>query len=308
MVHRGRAVIWVGLTVLIALGVGIILIPRSGLLDDAPSETPLAPATPPPITIEADPTPSFEPGALKQLVEKHLPDGIDQTTTAYMRWLAANAKRIREIKDYSMTLIKTERIAGKVWPTEIAAVKVRHQPFSVYMAYSEPKGLKGQEAIFVDGKNEGRIVGHTGGILSLVGTLRILPTSARAMQGNRHPITEIGIAHMVEEAVRNVPVDQERGYTDFEFKLDEKVEGKSCTCFVVKRKKSDPTDHDPAFHSDYMYFDDEILLPIYYRRYEWPAKEGEEPVLVEEYSHKDLKTDNGFNDLDFDDKNPAYHY
>jgi hypothetical protein len=305
--RRGKVIVWVVVAVLLAVGLAIGLAPRLGLLDDAPGLPPVKQEEPT-IQVEADPAPSFEPNALKELVQRHQAEGINATVTAYMRWLAANAKRIREIKDYSMRLLKTERVAGKVWPTEIADVKVRHQPFSVYMAYSEPKGLKGQEAIFVDGKNEGRIVGHTGGILSLVGTLRILPTSPRAMQGNRHPITEIGLAHMVEEAVRNVPVDQEKGYTDFEFKLDEMVEGKSCTCFIVKRKRSEPTDHDPAFHSDWMYFDDALLLPIYYRRFEWPSKAGEEPVLVEEYTHQNLKLNNGFSDLDFDEKNPAYRY
>jgi hypothetical protein len=305
--RSGKLLGWVLLALVVLLGAGLVFIPSSGLLDDAPSSAP--PKTEEPaITVEADPAPSFEPGALRALIEKKLPDGIDATVTAYIRWLAANARRIRELHDYSMTLVKTERLYGRMMPTEKAAVKVRNQPFSVYMSYSEPKGLKGQEAIYVDGKNEGRIVGHTGGLLSLVGTLRILPTSPRAMQGNRHPITDLGISHMVEEAVKNVPVDQEKGYTQFEFKLDQKIDGRPCTCFIITRKRREPTDHKPLFHSDLMYLDDELLMPIFYQLYEWPEKEGDPPVLAEEYRHQDIKINNGFSDIDFDEKNPAYNY
>ena len=306
--RSGKAVLWVVIALVVLLGGGFALL-RSGILDDkgtsaGTSKRPEAPPT----NVEADPAPSFEPGALRALVEKNLPNGIDSTVTAYIRWLAADAKRIRDFKDYSMTLVKTERINGKMWPTEKAFVKVRNQPFSVYMTFSEPKGLKGQEVIFVEGKNDGRIVGHTGGILSLVGTLRVLPDSPRAMQGNRHPIMDLGISHMVEEAVRNVPGDLKRGKSEFEFKLGEKKLGKTCTLFIIKRKEVDPEGKDPKFHSDYMYFDDENNLPIFYQLYEWPEKKGEKPVLVEEYTHQDLKIDNGFTDLDFDEKNPAYHY
>jgi len=305
--RSGKAVWWVLLALVVVLGGGFALL-RSGILDDAGAPEGAKKPEPPPITVEADPAPSFEPGALKALIEKNLPKGIDETVTAYIRWLAADAKRIRDFKDYSMTLVKTERIDGKTWPTEKAFVKVRNQPFSVYMAFSEPKGLKGQEVIFVEGKNDGRIVGHTGGILSLVGTLRILPTSARAMQGNRHPINDLGISHMVEEAVRNVPGDLKRGKTEFEYKLGEKKLGKTCTLFIIRRKEVDPEGKDPKFHSDYMYFDDETNLPIFYQLYEWPEKKGDPPVLVEEYAHEDIKVNNGFTDLDFDEKNPAYHY
>lgn len=305
--RRGGVLVWVIVLIILAVGGFIFLLPSLGLFDDAGEAAP-APAPPRPITVEADPEPSFEPGALRKLVETNLPEGILPTVKKYIRWQAANAKRIHDMKDYSMTLEKTELVEGKVWPTEKASVKVRHEPFSVYMSYHEPKGLKGQEVIWVDGKNDGRIVGHTGGILSLVGTLRILPNSKRAMQGNRHPVTELGLLHMVEEAVRNVPVDIERGFTDFEFKTGEMIDGRSCTLFVITRRERDPGDKDPKFHSDKMWLDDETHVPIYYLKYEWPEKEGDPPVQVEEYRHLDLKFNNGFTDADFDEKNPAYHY
>ncbi|MBY0587042.1 DUF1571 domain-containing protein [bacterium] len=305
--HPGKTIVYVVLALVVLLGLAIGLLPYSGWLDDAPAASAPSPSTPT-ITVEADPAPSFEPGALRQLIEKKQSDGMDATVTAYIRWLAANAKRLRQMSDYSMTLIKTERINGRVYPTTKSTVKVRNQPFSVYMSFSEPKGLKGQEAIYVEGKNEGRIVGHTGGILSLVGTLRILPTSPRAMDGNRHPITDLGMSHMMEEAIQNVPVDQERGYTTFDFKLGEMIDGKPCTCFIITRQRKEPTDHNPPFQSDKMYFDDELLLPIFYQCYEWPEKEGDPPVLAEEYKHVDVRLNNGFTDVDFDEKNPAYHY
>ena len=57
-----------------------------------------------------------------------------------------------------------------------------------------------------------------------------------------------------------------------------------------------------------MFFDHELGFPVRYETYGWPAKTGEEPPLIKEYTFADVKLDQGLTDADFDIANPAYHF
>src|SRR5437016_3223382 len=55
------------------------------------------------------------------------------------------------IQDYQAILYKQERIDGELQDTEVAFVKVRHQPFSVHLYFLSPN--KGRECLYVEGPN-----------------------------------------------------------------------------------------------------------------------------------------------------------
>jgi len=75
------------------------------------------------------------------------------------------------IRDYSCTLVKRERINGKLADREYMYLKVRHEPFSVYMYFLGPSRLRGQEVIYVAGQNNGNLMGHGVGIRKIAGTV-----------------------------------------------------------------------------------------------------------------------------------------
>ena len=62
-------------------------------------------------------------------------------------------------------------VDGKLIGPEHMFTKVRHQPFSVYMHFIGPEKKKGQEALYVAGANNGKMVAHAGGRFGI-----ILPT------------------------------------------------------------------------------------------------------------------------------------
>jgi hypothetical protein len=62
----------------------------------------------------------------------------------------------RNIRDYSCTLVKQERIGGELGETQHIYLKVRHEPFSVYMSFLKPH--QGREVLWVDGQNNGEMV------------------------------------------------------------------------------------------------------------------------------------------------------
>ena len=72
-------------------------------------------------------------------------------------------KRIdADVQDYSATLIKKERVRGRLTDNQYLFVKVRHQPFSVYISFLAPEDFKGREVIYVAGQNGNKLLAHEG--------------------------------------------------------------------------------------------------------------------------------------------------
>ncbi len=211
------------------------------------------------------------------------------------------------VKDYSATVVKHERIDGKLGDPEYALIKVRQQPFSVYMYFIAPKNLEGQECMFVDGANNGNLYAHAapGTLRGKFGTVSLSPTSAMAMKDQRYPITEIGVANLTKRLIEVGEHDKQFGECDVKFYQGAKVNGRVCTMIQVTHPVPR---RNFLFNVARIYVDDQLQLPIRYEAYEWPEKTGEAPVLLEEYTYMNLQINQGFTNADFDVHNPNYHF
>jgi hypothetical protein len=228
----------------------------------------------------------------------------------------AALKRMRtEIRDYTCTMVKRERVNGKLLDHEYMFVKIRNRhdnrrtkaPFSVYMKFLKPKSVEGREVIYVEGRNSGKMVAHEGGMKGkMLPTVWIKPTGALAMRNNRYPITEIGIenltAKLIEKGERDRRLNEK---CDVKFFKGAKINGRSCTCLQVTHPERRPY-HD--FHLARIFIDDEMNLPVRYEAYDWPAAAGGQPVLLEEYTYLNLKLNPRLSDADFDHRNPNYRF
>ena len=210
------------------------------------------------------------------------------------------------IKDYSCTVVKRERIDGKLGEHEYMFAKIRHEPFSVYLYFLAPDTVKGQEVIFVDGKNDGNMLAHAGsGVRAMMGTVALKPQSMIAMQGNRYAITEIGVENLAKRLVEVAEHDKQFGECDVNFFPNAKVNGRICTCIQVVHPVPR---RNFRFHLARVFIDDEYTIPVRYEAYDWPQEAGGQPVLMEEYTYMNVKVNNGFTDADFDPKNTAYKF
>lgn len=221
-----------------------------------------------------------------------------------LRWAEAGLADMESIEDYCCTLVKRERIDGELLEHEYMFVKVRHEPFSVYMKFLAPARLKDREAIYVDGANDGLMLAHPNGIQArLVGTVSLKPTGPIAMSGNKYPITELGIRRLTERLLEVGTHDSQYGECEVKHIPGARLNGRTCTCLQVTH----PVPRRSfRFHLARIYIDDELNLPVRYEAYDWPATEGGEPQLQEEYTYLDLKVNNGYTDHDFDIANPEY--
>ena len=205
------------------------------------------------------------------------------------------------IRDYSCTFIKRERIDGELGDYQHIFMKVRSQPFSVYMRFLQP--FPGREVLYVNGQNDGELlVLESGWKRRLLGRLQLDPEGAVAMRGQRYPITRVGIRNLTAELVRVAESDLQYAECDVTVRPDMKVNGRLTTMVQIVH----PNQH-PEFHSftSRVFFDNELKVPIHYDSFLWPAKPGEQPPLDASYTYSDLKINNNFTARDFDpDNNP----
>ena len=221
-------------------------------------------------------------------------------------------KHIRKnVRDYSCSVVRRERVNGKLQEREFIAAKVRHldllrvrhQPFSVYMFFLQPN--RGQECLYVAGENDGDMLVRNGGKRFAFVTTKISPTSDTAMLGNRYPLTEFGMENLVRRLIEVVKEDiRINAETEVEFFNDATVDGRGCTGVRVTHPVYNS---QLRFHTATVFMDNELQVPVHYEAYDWPQQEGGEPRLLEQYTYRDIKLNVGFSKRDFDSSNPNYN-
>lgn len=218
----------------------------------------------------------------------------------------------QNVRDYQAVFIKQERVGGRLDREERALVKFRQGrvedgkniPQAIYMRFVEPKSIAGREVIYVEGRNDGKLVAHEGGLLNVV-RANLLPTSRLAMRGNRYPITEFGIEKLIVRMIEKGTRDLQFGECQVEIKRNIEINGHSGT--EIRIIHPQPAEHFD-FHIARILIDDELNLPVGYEGYTWPEPGSDAPVLNERYFYTEVKLNVGLKDSDFDPDNPEYDF
>jgi len=205
-------------------------------------------------------------------------------------------------------------VDGRLLDHEYIFTKIRQEqvedgrvvvPFSVYMYFVAPKEIKGREALYIKGQNNGKLLGHEGGRLRMIPAVWLLPDSKLAMRNNRYPITEVGMENLIRRLIEVAEEDSKYGECEVQFFENANINGRQCKCIQVihpvPRKNF-------RFHKAQIFIDKELNLPIRYASWSWPTKKGGAPVLLEEYTYLNLKLNCGFTDVDFQRDNPEYGF
>jgi hypothetical protein len=222
-----------------------------------------------------------------------------------LRWAREGYPAIEKIQDYTATLIKRERIDNTLGEDQYIALKVRHKPFSVYLNFLAPTSLKGQECMFIEGANNGKMWAHGTGMKAVFGTVSLDPNGRTAMTDQRYPLTQIGVLNLTRRLIEVATEDVKYGECEVKYYKGAKINDRVCTCtevlHPVPRKNF-------LFHRARIFVDDALNIPIRYEAYDWPKTEGGPPELIEAYTYLNLKLNVGLTDADFDIHNPAYRF
>ena len=185
-----------------------------------------------------------------------------------LRWAREGLPGIEKIQDYTATLIKRERIGNTLGEYQYIALKIRHKPFSVYLNFLAPAAVKGREVIYIDGSNAGKMWAHgTGMQEKLFGTVSLNPDGNMAMQGQRYPLTQIGILNLTRRLIEVASEDVKYGECEVKYFKSAKINDRVCTCthvvHPVPRKNF-------LFNVARIFVDDNLNIPVRYEAYDWP--------------------------------------
>lgn len=202
------------------------------------------------------------------------------------------------VESYTCTFYKQERIDGELLPRETIVLKFR-KPFSIYMKWIDERH-KGQEAIYVKGRYNGKMIAHKGDFPDI--TMRVNPEGVLAMRRNRHPITEAGIGETIQDLVDDFerasehPEDSVR-YTDLGTR---KEYGECSHCFKVRVPGRVQSKYYAPFSEICISVNSFLPVSLTIRN-----SQGQ---LIEKYGYTDLKLNPELTQHHFDPENPAYDF
>ena len=192
------------------------------------------------------------------------------------------------VRDYTATYEKEERAISN---GERQTIRLSfRKPLDVRLDWLNDKGKVDQTAVYQHGRNDGKVVARRSGLLGgLAGTVRLDPHDRLALQDSRHPITEVGLGHIIEAVseglrrgqlkpgpVREVLVDG-RPADQFEFDVSS-----NAGVFGVEGARR-----------AIVWVDRELKLPIKVEVF------GENNRLLERHRFKELRTNVGLTDKTF---------
>ncbi len=221
----------------------------------------------------------------------------------------------QNINDYTAVLIKRERVNGVLGQYEYMFAKIRNrktvqgkitQPLGVYLGFLKPSSVKGREVIYVEGKNNGNLVAHEGGLKGrFLPSVNIPPTGMLAMRGQRYPMTEIGIENLMAKLIQRGEAARRYPDVSVEFRRNAKIKDRVCTVLQVTQPTKRP---ELEFYQAHIFIDDQLNVPVRYVAYDWPKHPGAPLEVIEEYTYLNLKLNPGLTDSDFDPYNKAYNF
>ncbi len=214
-------------------------------------------------------------------------------------------KAVERYRDYTCLFVKRERVQAQLIGPQYMELKLRHQPYSVYMRFRKPESLRGQEVIYVEGQNDNKMIAHGVGLQAVLGTMKLNPEGTLAMSGNRHPITNAGMKRLLEKLLHLAEehaADAQR--CRVQLIPGCKVNGRSCT--LLQLNNPNPKSKLPLAIGR-LFLDDQWNVPLHFQAYDW-INRGKTYVLVEEYSFTHIRFNTGLTDRDFDPKNPNYRF
>ncbi|MBI1310584.1 DUF1571 domain-containing protein [bacterium] len=221
---------------------------------------------------------------------------------AGLHMAADSLDALDSIEDYTATFHKNEMV-GKKRIAQRMSLKLREKPFSVYLRFEAP--AEGREVIYIDGQNDGDLLVHETGLTSLIGTIGLDPKGNKAMEEARYPVTMIGMRTMLNQVIAQW--QSEIAITDTKVRYFPNAKVDNVECRVFESSHAEPA-RGVKFHMTRLYVEKDNKLPVRVEQFDFPAKTGAQPAIVEQYTYLNVKTNVGLKDIDFDVKNPAYEF
>lgn len=215
-----------------------------------------------------------------------------------LAWLIEAKRNYGAVKDYTCTLASEENVRGKLLEQNVIQLKVRTEPFSIFMRWIAPKQNQNQEVAFISGRNNNKmrvksnVLGN-----KIIGFVSIDPHDPRVMDHSRHTILEAGIGNMIDQTIRAWEKERATGKTEVRISESSYNDRK---CYRVETINTERRP-DSYCYRGVIYLEQQSKLPIRLENYDWPRVGGPaDGELLERFSYINLQFNVGLSDRDFD--------
>ena len=201
-----------------------------------------------------------------------------------------------KVRDYTCTFTRQEMRNGTLGAEQVAEMKVRSAPASVYVRFARPEAAAGMEVAYTGARKLQKVrYKPAGAATKPFQTLDL--DDPKFLADNRHPVTEWTMAAVIDrvataaarEKTLNNPVEVYAG--DFQFA------GRNVTRYEVLTRRPHAFRYA---HRMLVYVDKETKLPVRYEAYDQPKGGASVGELMEAYSFSDVKLNVGLGENVFD--------
>ncbi len=188
----------------------------------------------------------------------------------------------REVKGYTATLRKQERIEGQLERSEVIDVAFREKPFSVLLRWKEG-ARRASATLYVKGENKDHLLVRPAGILSVAGIVVRDPNGSDAKKGGRYPLTEFGIKIGTQRTLASWENARKDKGLHVEYLGVKRIkEAGDRPCWVLRRSQYKKPEEEGISELT-VYIDKETWLQV------GSIIKGEEGRLIGEYFFRDIK-------------------
>lgn len=156
---------------------------------------------------------------------------------------AALRRYAREVKGYTLTMQKQERLGGKLHPTEVIEVRFVEKPHSVHFTWIEGARLA-ERVMYVEGENDGKMLARPRGVAARLVAGDIVSrdvTGPDARQSGRYTLNEFGLKKATERILVSWKKAKEAGDLQVEYQGIQKIkDAGDRPCHVLKRTSKTP--------------------------------------------------------------------
>jgi hypothetical protein len=234
----------------------------------------------------------------------------EQTLRRKLELLYRGRAFLESTPGYTAQMTKQEVVNEVLLPEQSLFLKCRHRPFSVYLLWHnwDP----GREVLYVEGQNEGKLIGHDGGWKARLPALSLSPVGALAMRDSRYPVTRAGFLPLMELMCQTHEEHLARGVAfrcDYQFPV--RFDGRDCHAFTTTYHSPETS---PQYRKSITLIDGEWNVPLSTEHFEWPrdaalssTEDLDEATLIECYRFTDVNFQ-PLSDADFDRNNSEYAF
>lgn len=215
----------------------------------------------------------------------------------FLRVLDEMERAYARVDHYAATFLMQERIDGELETPQLIALKFK-KPFRVYMHWIEGPN-KGRQALYPAGAHGDKLLVRVPIFVGPI-TLTLDPQGLLAMQGRRHPITDIGIGRLLDLIRENAHHGLGKGRLRVEDRGEHLMFDRPAQRYWLDSPADLATGY--AGMSAIIDVDREHRLPIYAEIFD------RENQLIERYGYRNLQLNPGLTDADFDPKHPDYGF